>query len=122
MNWSAGFWPFQWYRSPANAKAKAIQMALRTVASRSETAFSRPRKTPRSSASMSRTKALKATQNNSGLKGMAIPGQRLLALVNQLHCFPDYVSGDFETTGTEFVDGVLRGVMEDIVVAVVDVD
>src|SRR5450432_83250 len=53
---------------PANVRARPIQMALRTRASRNETASLRPRKTPKSSASMASTNTLNATQNQGWIK------------------------------------------------------
>src|SRR5882672_12822584 len=47
---------------------------------------------------------------------------RLLPFVYELHCLPNDVAGDLEAARAELVDGVLRCVMEDVVVAVVDVD
>src|SRR5208337_1085166 len=45
-----------------------------------------------------------------------------LALVEQVDRFQDRIANDFEALGAELVHGVLRGVMEDVVVAVVEVD
>src|ERR1035441_6616559 len=45
-----------------------------------------------------------------------------LALVEHSDGFEDGVAYDFQALWTELVHGVLRGVMEDVVVAVVEVD
>jgi len=79
-------------------------MALRTVASRSETSFFRARGRPEVERQHEQDEGVEGDPKQR-LKGHGDSWPATTALVNQLHCFPDYVSGDFETTGTEFVDG-----------------
>ena len=45
-----------------------------------------------------------------------------LFLVEKLDGLQDYLAYDLDAFGAEFVEGVLRGVVEDVAVAVVEID
>jgi hypothetical protein len=45
-----------------------------------------------------------------------------LALVEQANSLEGYRTDNFQALGTEFVDGIIGGVMEHVVVAVIEVD
>jgi hypothetical protein len=45
-----------------------------------------------------------------------------LALIDQLECFENRVADDFQTLWAQFVDRVLRCVMEDVAVSVVEIN
>src|SRR5258706_15128217 len=62
------------------------------------------------------------TKRKRGAGDLVELGEELLPLIYKLHGLPDYVARNLQTTRAELIDGVLRGVMEDVVIAVVDVD
>jgi hypothetical protein len=45
-----------------------------------------------------------------------------LALVEHMHGFHNRVAHDLKALGAEFVHGILRGVMEDVVVTIIQVN
>src|ERR1700704_2751827 len=62
------------------------------------------------------------TKRKRGAGDLVEVEDELLPLIYELHGLPDYVARNLQTARTELIDGVLRGVMEDVVIAVVDVD
>src|SRR5579864_9396288 len=50
------------------------------------------------------------------------PQERDLLLIQHPHCFEGHRSDNFQTFWAEFIDRVLRGMPENIVVAVIEID